>query len=219
MKFGKCRLCLKDKNLVYSHIFSEFLYKPIYENNHTYTSVLNPPPYKTKQFQKGMREYLLCENCDGNIIHDYENYAATLFKKIEKQSNADLSNIIIKEFDYRRFKLFGLSLLWRCHISNLPMFDSVDITPHAEKIRKLLLYGNSTKPREYCVVISKIVGTESAPTVITPPTKCKLRSYNHYIFMAYGYRWVIILSSSLKGLIQKIPLLGLKDELLVHFTN
>jgi ribosome recycling factor len=143
MNIGKCKLCLKDKKLVNSHIFSEFLYESVYDEKHKFKSVSDHPNHKTtKDFQKGFREHLLCEKCDNEVIQSYEDYAAKLLRKINSVCKDDTETIVIKPYDYTKFKLFILSLIWRCHIANNYTFDSINLNQHAEKIRRMLLRVN-----------------------------------------------------------------------------
>jgi len=78
--------------------------------------------------QKGIREYLLCDTCEGKFAK-WEDYAAeTLYGKrhgnktyISKSSATPDKNYFFYDysgFDYITFKLFLLSILWRLFISN-----------------------------------------------------------------------------------------------------
>lgn len=126
MKSGTCKLCLDKKELMHSHVFSEFLYEPTYDDAHKYISISSHPYHKTKPFQIGMREYLLCKECEGQI-GDYENYAARTLRQADKYRTPDDRAIVIPNFDYQRFKLFGLSLIWRTHITSVHMFKNVNL--------------------------------------------------------------------------------------------
>ena len=60
---GACQLCLKDRQLRHSHIFPELFYKPVYENQRAFIITGNPEK-KIKWIQQGIREHLLCQECE-----------------------------------------------------------------------------------------------------------------------------------------------------------
>jgi hypothetical protein len=214
MKFGTCKLCLEIKDLMHSHVFSEFLYEPIYDDAHKYISVSSHPHHKTKPFQIGMREYLLCKECEGQI-GVYENYAANILRQADKYRTSDGRAIVIPNFNYSSFKLFGLSLIWRSHITSIHMFGEVNLSSHAEKIRKMLLSEDPGEPSQYCFTLIKIAGVESANTIIHAPGRTRFRGHNAYLFMAYGYDWLFVISSHSSSLPKDYPFVGMKPELVI----
>jgi hypothetical protein len=195
-------------------VFSEFLYGPTYDEAHKHISISSHPYHKTKPFQVGMREYLLCQKCDGQI-GAYEGYAAGILSKTDKSSTHDGRAIVIPDFDYSSFKLFGLSLIWRSHISSIHMFGEVSLGPHAERIRKMLHSADPGEPSRYCFTLIKIEGAESANTVIQAPARTRFRGHNAYIFMAYGFEWLFITSSHSSSLPKDYPFVGMKPELVI----
>jgi hypothetical protein len=70
----KCKLCLKKDKLRNSHVISEFLYTPLYDEKIHRFNVLSTIPEISKKFeQKGIREKLLCDSCE-QLISPSENY-------------------------------------------------------------------------------------------------------------------------------------------------
>jgi hypothetical protein len=212
MKLGNCKLCQEDKQLMHSHILPEFFYEPTYDEQHKFISISSHPLQKTKPFQKGFREYLLCEKCEGQF-GSYESYAATILRKTGDKFDPNDRVVKIPNFDYRGFKLFGLSVIWRCHISRLHFFSAVKLGSHAEKIRKLLVTENPGKPSEYCFAVIKIVGSKRADTVIHSPEKIRFQEHNGYFLPAYGYEWIFVTSSHSERLPKDYPFVGMKPDL------
>jgi len=132
-----CKLCKKEAVLRYSHILPEFFYLPLYDKQHRTVSVQSDQ--KEKLVQKGIREYLLCQECETRFSR-YENYAATLIKKIPTFLK-DKSGLFVGSngVDYEKFKLFQLSMLWRASVSQTKMFANVKLgNNHEERIRRIL---------------------------------------------------------------------------------
>ncbi len=138
-----CRLCRKPKPLQDSHIVPEFVYTPLYNAKHQLFSLAGST--KVKIFQKGVREKLLCRECEQQFSR-YENYAArTLFAPGHPFS----TNGPFKVFSglrYKGLKLFLLSLLWRFAETSLPQLTGARLGPHREKLRVLL---STENPGDY----------------------------------------------------------------------
>jgi hypothetical protein len=131
-----CKLCKKEAKLRYSHILPEFFYSNMYDEKHRALKVASDE--KERYFQKGIREYLLCQECETKLSR-YEGYAAKLIREIPNFS-PDTSGLFLysENVDYLRLKLFQLSIIWRASISKDRMFESVKLGRHEEKIRKML---------------------------------------------------------------------------------
>ncbi|WPV01916.1 hypothetical protein SNE26_09035 [Mucilaginibacter sp. cycad4] len=157
---GICKLCLRERELRHSHILPEFMYQNIYDAQPKRFYSLNIDlSDEEKSFskiqQKGIREYLLCTECEG-LLSKYENYAAeTIYAKnkgnkayIVNQSETINQDGFLYEyagFSYPDFKIFLMSLLWRLIISD--SFQTPDVAPEiAEKLRAAIL---SQNPLEY----------------------------------------------------------------------
>jgi hypothetical protein len=218
MKNGNCKLCLQAKELVHSHILSEFLYEPTYDDAHKFISVSSHPWQKTKPFEKGLREYLLCKDCEGQLAR-YEAYAARILRSAGNHRTRNSRIIEIPSFDYRNFKLFGISLIWRCHISQLHMFRAVRLGLHAETIRNMLAGEDAGDPLEFPFALIKIEGTEHTDRIIMAPGLSRFQGHNAYFFMAYGYEWIFVVSRHSHTLPRDYPFVGLKKELVILVEN
>jgi len=149
-----CRLCLASSELQESHIIPRAIIKLIRDEG------LDKRFYKlhnklTKTIQDGPKEYLLCSDCEQKIGR-YERYfiEAVHFSKhgIEIKHNRQFA--LIENLDYRKIKLFFLSLLWRMSISSLPEFENVRIGDNEETIRKMLVREEPGESFEYSVSAS-----------------------------------------------------------------
>lgn len=139
-----CALCKNEGNILNSHIIPEFMYKPIYDDKHRLFLRKNGFIVKTKPNQKGIREKLLCKNCEAQLSV-YEKYVREiLFSGIEINIKKFSNRIILSGLDYAKVRLFFLSLIWRMSVaSKHDMWRNVDLGPHQEIIRDMIL---SEKP-------------------------------------------------------------------------
>lgn len=214
MKLGNCRLCQQYGELRFSHIFSEFLYQPTYDEKHKFISVSMHPGQKRKPFQKGFREYLLCQGCEQTLA-TYEDYSATLLRNADAYRSNNNKEIVIPNFDYQRLKLFGLSLLWRSHTSKLYFFQQVKLGPHAEKLRSMILSAKPGTYLQYPFSLHKIDGPEIVNQIIAAPTTARFKNHRAYVFLMFGFEWTFIVSSHYDDITDDYPFVGVLPELVI----
>ena len=96
-----------------------------------------------RPLQKGLRERLLCGDCEQYLNNTCEIYFAnTWLQNGPIQSHLPAKIIKIEGLDYTRFKLFHLSILWRAGVATREEFSSVNLGEHEEKIRKAIIEGD-----------------------------------------------------------------------------
>jgi hypothetical protein len=188
-----CRLCQKKKQLRNSHILPEFFYQNMYDDKHRYLQV--PSDAKEKFAQKGIREYLLCQECETKLSR-YEKYAAEIIREIPNFL-LDLSERFTysEDVDYSRFKLFQLSIIWRAGISTSKMFESVSLGKHEEIIRKMVDEENPGKSSDYGCLMITVPDTRLIDKIIWSPTREKLFGHNGYRFFTGNLFWYFFVSS------------------------
>jgi hypothetical protein len=79
-----CRLCHSEgEELRFSHILPEFLYKPLRDEKHRYIGLKYSQETGAKRvlLQKGIREYLLCGNCEQVLAKYQTKRGSTLIAK------------------------------------------------------------------------------------------------------------------------------------------
>ena len=113
----KCRLCLKEKDLQNSHIIPEYFYKPVYDEKHIINILTTSQDKNKKPMQKGIREELLCFDCE-QLLSPLENYVRRILRgPYDNQVIRYNDVIVVRDIDYKKFKLFQISLLcWKCCI-------------------------------------------------------------------------------------------------------
>ena len=150
---GICKLCLNEKELRQSHIIPEFMYQNIYDKDPKRFYTLNvhiesDEDSKRKIEQKGIREYLLCADCE-SLLSKYESYSAetiyaknkgnkTYIVKAEQTPDQQYFSYNYAGFKYKEFRVFLLSLLWRVIVSKTFSTPDIDAT-EVERLRVAIL--------------------------------------------------------------------------------
>jgi hypothetical protein len=191
-----CKLCHTETKLRNSHILPEFFYLPLYDDLHRAVSV--PSDGKEKLVQKGVREYLLCQECETKFSR-YEGYAAKLLQEISSFSR-DPSGLFVYSdgIDYKKFKLFQLSILWRAGVSQKKMFVQVDLgLKHEEKIRRMLVEETPGKSFEYGCLMIMFPNPKKLKRFIWSPAYVRLSGHNGYKFMTSNLTWYFFVTSQM----------------------
>ena len=164
-----CRLCKSTRPLCRSHILPEFVYRPLYDERHRYT-VLSARVDRDRYAQRGLTERLLCHDCEQQFAK-YEKYAAEVMTgRLGHRFKAANGRIVIRGIDYRPFKLFQMSVLWRGSVSSLDFFRLVSLGPREEHLRVEFLNGEPDAPGDFgCVVVfGHDRGEDIADTLFNP---------------------------------------------------
>lgn len=192
-----CALCLRDVELRRSHIIPEFMYETLYDDIHRLQVLSVIPERSNWREQKGLRETLLCDSCEQRISV-WERYASLVLKGGVPLTFRQEGNIVhISGLDYRQFKLFQLSMLWRAGISSLQFFEKVQLGHHAEVLRGLLLAGDPGSPGRYgCFMFGLKHDQQAFTGVIMQPGRVRLNnSHLAYRFVFGGFLWAMVASN------------------------
>lgn len=190
-----CKLCRKEAVLRKSHIIPEFMYSSMYDNNrfHCISSI---PEKANVLKQKGEWEWLLCDDCEQHIAK-YERYASLLLKgDTDIGIKAGTKVIEFSGIDYRPFKLFQLSVLWRASISTRPIFREVSLGKHEEIIRNMLLNNEPGEAYKYgCIMLATMHKGEHIDSFIMQPELKRIDGQIGYRFVFGGFWWLYFCSS------------------------
>ena len=189
-----CRLCLKKSELRNSHILPEFFYSGIYDDLHRTIELSRD---SERIIQKGLREYLLCQECETKLSR-YEGYAAKLIRDIPNfPCTPDGRFLFSENLNYHHLKLFQLSILWRASIAKNIAFAQVNLGPHEEVVRSMLLEENPGNSSDYGCVMMAMLNPEILDKILLSPTLVKPKPFGHtvYKFSTGNITWLFFVTS------------------------
>ena len=145
---------------------------------------------QTGEFEKD----ILCLSCDNEKIGKLETYANSILygnscdKILEnRRSNDGVKCTYCAEIDYQKFKLFLLSLLWRSSISKRSLFKNVDLGPHEDILKNMLLNNDPGTPLDYPCIIMTYLNSSNIPSgMIVQPTQLRINKGFIYSFIIGG---------------------------------
>lgn len=200
-----CKLCKNERELQGSHIIPEFMYRPLYNEKHkTVGYLLGRGEPKPQLVQKGLREALLCTECERFLNESFESPNVPLWRALaEEERGPDLSVKRIQlpdggyvahvsEFDYASFKLLLLSILWRASVSGREEFAEVTLGPHEETIRQMLLSKQPGGQADYPCLIFLFL--EPKLGIMVPPFRSRMEGHTTYHFILTSVRIDIMVS-------------------------
>lgn len=141
-----CKLCRKPANLSLSHIIPRGLLR-ITKGQNCQLVAFEVSSGKIPYLDNvNWAEALLCVECEKWLNLRYEKASiAKLKSRKDRLDGHDRMTLINYEFE--RFYLFWLSILWRASISSLHAFRSVDLPEDLVEIcRKTLITGKISNP-------------------------------------------------------------------------
>ena len=193
----KCPLCTLEAKLVSSHIIPEFLYETLYDEKHRFHQISIDPAQRNQFKQKGLRETLLCFSCEQRLSVPEQYVSNLLNGGVPITVAQDGKYLRLSELDYRKLKLFQLSVLWRAGVSTLSSFSQVQLGPHTNKIRELVYEQRPGNASDYGCIMSMLMrGDDMVTGLIVPPTWARFGGLKSYRFVFGGLVFVYIVSST-----------------------
>lgn len=182
-----CALCLQDEPLCNSHIVPEFMHREIYDEKHRFLGISNNPSKPVKFFQKGLREPLLCRGCETKLNHNERYARKCLYGGTPLAVQQRGKEVSVSGVDYKRMKLFLMSILWRFAVTTIEGFKGVKLGPHREKLRQLVLAEDPGEPFRYgCAIIEVVYEDKRIPGLIMQPTSARLGSHRIWRIIVDG---------------------------------
>lgn len=190
-----CRLCQQSKPLLRSHIIPEFMHKTMYDSAHRFFGLSGNVSRKVKIHQKGMREPLLCRDCEQQFGR-YEKYANGIFFGGQTYEIGRSENLILlSKLEYGPLKLFLMSLLWRMAVTSVDALKGIELGAHEENLRQLLLNENPGDPMTYpCLITAVMHEGVHVPDMIVRPGLGEIEGHRVWSFVAAGFLFSFVAS-------------------------
>ncbi len=192
-----CRLCKQNKPLRESHIFPEWLYKPLYDDNHRFFVLSTDANKRRGTRPKGIYEKLFCSECEQRFSR-WEGYARNVFFELPLKVIEDDGAVVFSGLEYTPLKLFQMSLIWRASIASRHEMHKIDLGPHAERIRKMLFEDRPGEVYEYgSILMLPALSQELMQQFVYPPERLPTKIDGHSAYRAVfgGLFWLLIVSN------------------------
>jgi hypothetical protein len=159
--------------------------------------------------RQGLIEHLLCDDCEQKIAR-FEDYARRFLYGGSEPVRLALPLLSDPLFmaDYKRMKLFQLSLLWRAAEAKGDFFAAVTLSPeHRERLRLMLLQENPGAEHEFPCTMLRLVPSAAVEalqnrhgvaieTGFFAPIADDFGSWQTYTFVMGGIVWAFCICDS-----------------------
>ncbi|GAB2775624.1 hypothetical protein [Salinimicrobium soli] len=205
----KCELCKTDKPLLKkSHIIPDFMYEGLFDEKH-FTSLVKLDELRIigKKPTGFYDKNILCKKCDNEIIGQHESYASKIlhggkfserlkYKITSFSKDQGAGKLSVENIDYKKFKLFLLSMLWKGHISKNEFFKSINLgQKYSEEIRKMLLNEDPGKETDFETMIVMYSKDFLPAKMLIPPRKVRMSNTICYLIHIQGVSFLYKVSS------------------------
>lgn len=179
------------------------MYRDLFDDKHRiFEAGINDGTIKTKITQSGIYEpNILCKKCENERLGKLERYATMLLYGgtptiIRNEINIHgMKSSLCKEIHYSSFRLFLLSIIWRASISKLPVFKNVNLGPHENSIREMILYEDPGDPKVYpCLMITYLNQKKIPHQLIGQPILSREGGTYTYFFLIGGVIYIYFIS-------------------------
>ncbi|HBP1659202.1 UNVERIFIED_CONTAM: hypothetical protein P3C90_10875 [Pseudomonas aeruginosa] len=193
-----CNLCLKETELSLSHIIPRSFLKRLKKSSPQLIKIQDAPGVRPVKENADWKERLLCGGCEVFINENYER-GQILFLRGRGNVSKSHDKITFRNFDFERFYLFLLSILWRASISSHEAFEVVKLTQELQNVFRQALLNREDKisgsVRVSDVLKIGIVRITNHPYMTEEETKSIISHFNlrhteegHiYYFMVEGF--------------------------------
>lgn len=182
-----CALCLETKPLRRSHVVPEFMHAGMYDEKHRIFGLSSVSSKPVRLFQKGLREPLLCEDCEQQVGR-YEAYASRVLNGGNVRIDRVEIGFEVSGLDYARLKLFFLSLLWRFSVTTIEQYRGAQLGPHTERLRQLLVREDPGDHLTYpCLITAVMMDGKHVRDLIVPPASARVERQHVWSFVVGGF--------------------------------
>ncbi|GBE16555.1 hypothetical protein BMS3Abin15_00376 [bacterium BMS3Abin15] len=195
----KCKLCLRKVDLLKkSHIIPDFMHKEIFDEKHRMIKFTTQTPNSETSVPSSEYESnVLCKKCDNEVIGNLETYVSRVLfggrvrvatKNYIKPDGLEFTQV--SGLDYKKFKLFLLSLLWRASISSRSFFGNVNLGPYEDEIREMILKGDPFMSGDFPCIITSYRKHNLPKEIVAEPKKIRLNTNIGYNFLIGGFMYI-----------------------------
>jgi hypothetical protein len=158
-----CKLCGTDAKLVKAHIVPEAFFRAMMgEPGEGALLISNNKSVHPRRSPIGVYDReLVCGPCEVGF-GNYDDYGQQVlltetFARTPVHHGKRALGSLLDGVEYRRFKLFALSVLWRAEVSSHPYYRHIQLGPHFQKLQDMVRRGDPGEPNDFAVCLCEYI--------------------------------------------------------------
>lgn len=155
IKTMKCQFCDQEKNLIEAHIIPAGFYRRLKAGRDPLTLYTNRSGKFPKRVPIGIYDKtILCGDCE-RIWGDWDNYAQQLLDneplnaQVRYHRDGQKLGYVIDNFDYKKLKLFFISMIWRASVSNQQLFSRISLDSLESVAKEMIREGDPETSEDF----------------------------------------------------------------------
>lgn len=132
----------------------------------------------------------LCRECEDKF-QNVDDYGQQVLLQQESEHeklivSGKVQGYRVKDVDYKKLKLFFVSVLWRASLSTQSFYARINLGPYQQKAKDLIWSNDSGQQSDFAFVVAKFTDTSIGKTMLDPHPE-RLWGVKYYRFYMYGY--------------------------------
>ncbi len=191
----KCKFCGNEKKLIKAHIIPEGFFRRQRQGKDSLELITNKTGEYNKRVQIGVYDKtIVCNDCE-NIWREWDDYAQKLLTEEPLNGQAwyhDDQKIayIVNNFDYKKLKLFFISILWRASVSSHQFYSRISLGSFEKIAKDFIKNNNPGGSEDFSIILSKFSHPLSKQSTMDP-YQYKNSGVNYYRFYLAGYMFEV----------------------------
>lgn len=186
-----CKGCGEEKNLIRAHIIPESFFVGLRDGAKPTKIISNTPGVYPKKSPIGVYDInTLCRECEDQF-QDLDDYGFKVLIQNESQleklyDKGELVGYRINDINFKRLKIFFISILWRASISKNYFFNGVDLGALENQAKQIIWERHIPGIHDFSFILSKFDDDGAGRTILNPHRE-RWFNINYYRFYLYGY--------------------------------
>jgi hypothetical protein len=187
----KCKLTGSEGKGIRAHIIPKSFYAIDPEEKKPVRLITNAEGHYPQNRPIGVYDTTIVTEEGEQIFTAWDDYASKLLLDNKTSfepltHNGEIAGFQIPEYNYKKLKLFFLSVLWRASVSSQHFFRRVDLGPHEPSIRKALLAGEPGESDWFSVCLAKWSDHPDGAGMMDPH-RTRFDGLNYYVMYLEHY--------------------------------
>jgi len=190
MNVGSCKMCGETRPLIKAHVIPRSFFKQLIDGSGPLKMASDKPGTYPRTSPTGAYDnQLVCGRCE-ELFAPWDGYAQKLLLEPYKDSSyikfeGQRHAYVFQDVDYRRLKLFFVSLLWRASTSAEGFYERIRLGPFEDSAKQMILENDPGETERFAVNLARF--EDPLGRTMLGPDRTKFFDINYCRFYLAGY--------------------------------
>jgi len=186
----KCKFCGNDKRLIKAYIIPASFFRRLRQGPEPLKLITNKAGEYNRKDPVGVYDKsIVCNDCE-NIWREWDDYAQKLLAEEPLNGQARYHGsqkiaYMVNNFEYRKLKLFFISMIWRASVSSHQFFSKVSLGQFEDIAKERIASSDPGDSEDFSVTLAKF--DHPLAKSILDPHEDKHSGVNYYRFYLASY--------------------------------